>query len=509
MKKLSLVLVMLLTAVMAFSVSGRINMRFGSYLDTVSNWTAIGPMFSYWGVENNVDLWQSKDGTGFEVNFDSIGLMYKTREAITLPGSLDALGYSASEKWGIPATERTKATSPGYFQIRNIRIGSAYMATGLALWTLIANKDKTATNSGGTVTDNYKGSITFVKAYADYKLDFPINENITLKMYDWELMWLEFFMGGSKTSGFYNTSLTAFTNGGAIGFKCYIPPHLILNLGQFEMDFSPKVLIDNSMSNMMTTNGAILEAKTNNEMYWRLGATVRLTYNFDRVFGVYCNLGYYNEYDSLIEKINGTNSYYYTYTANILPMYAGLKINVTPNISFNIGYGMNLMINNTWRYITNSVTNIVETGPQLRSGYLNNWINNGLINAKVAPERTTYGDGLMDLAFLKFGATIKIMRDWEMGMQAAVSLNDAWTREYLNVSSLNYTWTYADGSGGSQKVYNWLSFLNWMNYDNNMYIKFENDVFVVKMTFDMWARNELQDATIMNLFSYIDFGYKF
>lgn len=511
MRKLALILVMLLVAGMAFSVSGKIFMRFGAYTDPddpnadISKRTnRIGPMFSFWGVENNVDLWQSKDGTGFELDFDSIGILYKTREAIKVPGSLDASGYTVSQRYGVLG-DRTKATSPGYIQFRNLRIGSAYMATGLALWTLIASKEKSDTNS--TTTNDYKGSISYVKTYMDYKVDFPINEFITLKMYDWELMWLEFYVGSSKLAGLKANNATT-NNGFAVGFKCYIPPHLILSLGQFEMDFSPKVIIDNSMSN--TYFNSTGEFTTNNDLFVRLGATARLTYNFDRVFGIQANIGYFNESESIIEKSNGTNHYLITYAANILPFYLGCKINVTPNISLNAGYGMNLMINNTWTKISNGIANTVETGWQLRTGYHNNWISNGLVYMEVQPERTTYGDGLTDLAFIRFGATVKIMKDWEMGMQAAVSLNDAWTREYLNNASQNYTWTFnSSGSGGTDKVYNWLSFLNWMNYDNNMYLKFENDVFIAKMSFDMWARNTALNATMLNIFSYLDFGYKF
>lgn len=512
MRKLGLILAMLFLASMAFSVSGKIFMRFGAYTDPndpnpdISKRTnIIGPMFSYWGVENNVDLWESKDGTGFEVNFDSIGIQYKTREAITLPGSLDSTGYTPTQRWGV-LPERTKATSPGYLQIRNLRIGPAYMAVGLGLWTLLGNKDKFDTN-GATTNNDYKGSISFVKTYLDYKLDFPINENITLKMYDWELMWLEFYVGSSRTAGIVSAAPADLKTGNASGFKIIVPPHLILNMNQFEMDFSPKVIVDNSMSNSFLSNAGL--GKTNNDLYVRLGATLRLTYNFDRVFGIYGTFGYFNESESLIEKLNGTNVYYTTYSANLIPMFVGLKINVTQNISLTLGYGMNFMINNTWKVISSGITNTVETGPQLRNGYLNNWISNGAVYMQVPPERSTYGDGLMDLSFIRFGATVKIMRDWEMGLQAAVSLNDAWTREYINDASQNYTWTSTSGSGGTSSTYNWLSFLNWMNYDNNMYIKFENDAFFCKLTFDMWSRNTALNATIMGLFSFIDFGYKF
>ncbi len=503
MKRVFAVIVLLCVAAAAYSVSGRLFMRFGAYKDGVTDTNYIGPMFSYWGPEaqNNVDLWQGKDGgTGFELNLDSFSLLYKTRDAIKLPGSLDSSNYSWQSRWG---AQQGYASSPGYVQFRNIKLGKATMAAGLALWQLVGDKEKLDFDTNTFITNNnYKGSVAFVKGYVDFKIDLPINEYIKIKLEDWDLMFLEFFAGSSEFRGLEG-GVSKTNLGGAGGFKIYLPPHLLLNLDRFQLDFSPRVIVDTATSNTTTTSLTNIWG----DNYFRFGAYMRLTYNFTRNLAVYGMFGYFNESLQSINKENGTNKYYNTFNANVLPLFAGVKIMPTSAITLTLGYGINLMINNSWRKIISGATNYYETGTHIRTGYLNTTLNT-YYNHTLTPERNTYGDTLMDTAFLRFGADFKIVGEWSFGMYSAVSLNDSWTWEWVNAGSHSESY-YNPPDAGYFKVNNWLSFLNWMNYDQNMYLKFENDVFAAKLTFDAYARPASVDATILNLFGYMDFTYKF
>lgn len=563
MKRVVLVLAILTLAVCAFAVSGKVFMRYGMYnmLDSTGA-PKIGPMWSYWGDPYNTDLWQNQPGgTGFSVNFDSFGLLWKTREKLpttytTPDGTFDTClkalyangngAYAASDRWGADTAE-IGATSPGYFQINNLKIGQIVLQAGLAWWNIHASDKYFGTNdtfgayTAGTNVDSL-AKIDFDKFYLDFKFIIPIaGDTIVLKIVDWDLLWTEFYFGSSSITGkFANSpnwggwpsnilpagSITSNANS-VNGFKVYVPLRFLVNLDAISLDIGPKVIYDTSSSvtkTMTTTN-------TTANNFLKIGVYARANVGLTDMLAVYASAGYFYENETIFSTTNNSTltNQDIVNTHNIIPLFAGLKIKLAPGISMNLGYGAQLYLaSEDVNYGPGrATTNKIIYGMIARTGYMKNWESSQAVGPvegttmiaarMINAERQTYGDSIMDNSFIKFGGEATFAQSWTLGLAGAVSLNDGWTYNWYNDGSFNQTQVYQNGASSvSRTVFNMLAFQNFMNYDNNMYIKYEDDKVAIKATFAMFPLDveattgvgSRQNA-VANLFSYLDFTVKF
>jgi hypothetical protein len=589
MKRILLILMaVLFISGMAFSVSGRIFVRYGCYFETSKSGgtlmgkmgatQVIGPLWSFWGVPNNVDLWQNQPGgTGFEVNFDNFGLLYKTRDQ--LPAEwFDADGvlhktelaevYNASDSSAITTFSYNdrfgpsdnlhagilRATSPGYFQINKLNVFGTPVQIGIAWWEIYATDKISNSVLSGADSHNERADIGFSKFYVDFKANYAINDSIIVKIVDWDLIWSEFYFGkfsDVETSGSKRTNSNA-----ASGFKIYVPLRIFWSvLDNLNLDIAPKLIYDTKAHEWDANNGGVIETNKKFDNYLRLGSTVRVSYGINDMLTGYLMTGYYFENEQEFDRtltpdgLINTN-FLINSTYNTIPIYAGVKLKLSGTITFNLGYGVSLSLNSRDTVISGSVygatTNVLTYGTVLRTGYMMNfrrwdmnWDGTGLGSADhgdfaggasfMIPERQTYGDNLMDTVFLRMAGVAKFAQNWELSIASAVSLNDPWTVNYINMGSDNES--FSQGNAGFKRVmFNWLVFNNFSSYDNNMYLKYEDDVVAIKGSVGMFPyRQQLNqilksdnidkkftftinddvEQKIFGFFTYMDFSYKF
>jgi hypothetical protein len=469
MKRILVVLALLVVAASAFAVSGKIYMRYGTS----------GPMWSYWGVQNNVDLWQGKDGTGFDVNTESVGITYRTREQITLPYGLTTDPSYDELGWGV---NPTMATSPGYLQIRDIKIGNFSMSIGLAWWQMFgsASSFSTNTNVGGATNANSGSSVTYNKVYLDYKFVLGLGDSVVIKQVDWELMHFEYDYGnqGQGKAG----QVTNFFRGGST-LLAHIPLRVFVTLDRLNLDISPKFTYQSvSSGNNPLGNFNYLSDVTR----MRFGGTVAISYGLSDSLSIYLEPGYFVETGTTFQRtlqwqffnglVTNESTSYSTYT---FPIFLGLNYKVGPGIKLTLGYGFNFVtridITTVHSSVVVNTTNRVDTVHPRYAGFYN-------FDYGDQAEFDYYGDSFMDMGFLKFGGDIAFAQAWTLGIQAGVGLNDKWSTWWAHLGTKGSTTTY-----GTAVAYTYgaqlLSFMNLMDYDNNMYIKYEDDKVAIKGTF--------------------------
>jgi hypothetical protein len=494
MKKVLVVLVLLAVAAGAYAVSGKIFARFNSQ----------GPVFEYWfGGGNNVDLWQQKDGTGFELGFDSFALLYKARPAIAIPFGLDANGAYDENGWGRALT----ASSPGYFKIKDIKIGDFAMQIGASWHQVFANRYTLSTNTNGTTNNDVKTSTTFNKFYIDYKFDLPLGDMITIKQYDWDLMHFEIAMGDTMTGN--NASLSNKPNNGS-SFLAYVPLNVLISLDPVALTLSPLLVYE--MSTVVQSPVGATNTVDISKM--KVGGYARANVAIADFLSLYVMGGGFLTTASTFDKdVAGTVTTTNTdskSTSIALPVFAGIVLALGPGVKMTLGWGIQYTTTTT---ITPGATNTM-------TGMINRY---GAYDGNVRAEYAIYGDNMMDLAFLRFGSDAKFAGNWSVGIAGAVGLNDEWTYTWYmkgqtgdNVTGIGSGTVIA--SGANQL----LSFLNFMNYDRQMYIKYEDENVAIKGTISQLGNANSYNAdnlaggtflavydSLFGMFEYVDITIKF
>jgi len=498
MKRILVVLVLLCVAAAAsYAVSGKIFARFNKQ----------GPVFEYWaGGGNNVDLWQQKDGTGFELGFDSFGLLYKTRPALAIPFGLDTAGYD-ERFWGGALT----ASSPGYVKIKDIKLGNFAMQVGLSWHQAFATKVSLSTNTNNGTTNADTGSaIAYNKFYIDYKFDLPLGDMITIKQYDWDLMHFEIEMGDNKVGGFAPATLTNTPFAGS-AFLAYVPLNVLIALNPINITLSPQFIYQTRMTNS-SPSGAATNQMDMSRM--RIGGYARVNVGLADFMSIYVmGGGYLTTESSFVRNTAGTavttnTAATGTSSTVAIPVFAGIMWKLGPGIKLTTGWG--------FQYATTTVvgtsagTNlpgVTSTTMFSRYGYYSPW-------GGPQAEYALFGDNMMDLAFLKFGSDAKFAGNWSLGIAGAVGLNDKWTYTWFMLGQNGVTTTGLGStpvvtSGANQL----LAFINFMNYDRQMYIKYEDENVAIKGTiaqegnFNGGSGN--YETQLFGMFEYVDLTIKF
>jgi hypothetical protein len=514
MKRVFAVLVLLAVAAGLYAASGKIYLRYGVFEDKGApaggQYFRTGPMASYWGnPANNVDLWQGKDGTGFDINADSFGITYRMRELFTIPFSLDTAGYD-ERGWGAGL----QASSPGYLQIRDIKAGPLSMSIGLAWWQAMASKYNFQTNiTGGATNADTQKDLNYQRFYLDYKFMLTLGDAITIKQMDWEMMHFEFDFGSDRSGG-TGGKVTNDLKGGS-SLLAFVPLRVLVNTGMIGLDIHPQFVYKSSST--YDNNGVGGTNKVDNARI-RFGGTVTANIALIDWLGLNATVGYYSDSSTTFDRVdNGastitTNAGGSTSSASmVIPFFAALKFKLGPGINMWLGYGYNFVS-------TTSINNLTFV-TQTTAGFVPRY---GSYNFNDIAEFGYYGDSFMDIGFLKFGGDVKFAQGWSMGLAAGVALNDKWQYTWWMLGQGGYntttTATTVTASGNNQI----LSFLNMFNYDNQMYIKYEDDKVAIKGTFmgersyflvnqyGPWP-NEIKAyaPNLFGFFAYMDFTVKF
>jgi hypothetical protein len=514
MKRVLVVLALLVVAASAFAVSGKIYMRYGTS----------GPLFSYWGdPKNNVDLWQGKDGTGFDVNTESIGITYRTRQSYVMPYGLIAYDYTDTEIIGGGIKTNTAASSPGYLQFRDIKMGNVAMSVGIAWWQMFGNSYNITTNTNGTTNGGqFARNLTYNRIYLDYKFAVALGDSIVIKQVDWEQMHFE-WDAGSLAQG--NVGFVSNNYQGGSKFFAHVPLRVMITMDRLNLDISPKFTYHTVTTGYnLTGNSNVVTTMS----HWRAGGTIAISYGLSDSLSIYLEpgfffqtqstynttLGWFGASKGLITNVNGTSS------ITELPLFAGLKVNVGPGIKMTLGYGINFATKIDINNMTSN-TNKTDTAMPRGAFYQFNWAANDPGQEWLPTEFSYYGDSFMDFGFLKFGGDIAFAQNWTLGIFAGVGLNDKWSVWWYNLGSRGQTTTTSATSVTSDYGAQLFSFVNLMNYDNNMYIKYEDDKVAIKATLYGGGTGVNPDNTgagsgavapstaLMGLFGYMDFTIKF
>jgi len=485
MKRILVVLMLLSVVVGAYAVSGKIIARFNTS----------GPLFSYWGggYNGNTDLWQNKDSTGFELGFDSFGLTYKPRMSIAIPWGLELApmaGAYDERGWG----GTVEATTPGYFKIRDIKLGNLLMQVGLAWHQAFVNVNEIWTNTnGGALSTNADIGFAFSynKFYLDYKFDLPLGDMITIKQYDWDLMHFEYSFGSSTWGG--NQSLTNNIRQGS-EILAYVPLQIMINANPIAITLSPLFVYWGST---LTTNNYLDSSKSNNivdSSRMKAGGYARVNIGLADFASIYLMGGAFLTTTKDFDRdVVGTEAAYNTNVDSsssslAIPAFAGIVLKIGPGIKATIGWGIQYADQtsiNALAGTTNRFTTMFS-----RYGYYDNW-------GQPKDEFKSFGDNFMDLAFMRFGSDAKFAGNWSVGIAGGVALNDKWTYPWLLTAQAGNMTTYG-ASVDSMNASQLLSFINFLNYDRQMYIKYEDENVAIKGTISQEGNKNLVSSIAGN-----------
>lgn len=542
MKRTLAILVFLALAMSAFAVSGQMTIRYGlmpdwsdAALDTQDPLSfATGWMFQYWGNDgrNAVDLWEGKECTGFDLNFDKVGISYKTRATMILPFGLFTNGYVNDRK----DDSCLRATSPGYVQFRDVKAGPVSFSAGFAWWQTFAERStKTIlSNTGAISTDQYTNTI-FNRFYFDFKFNTTIGD-VVIKQYDWEMMHFDVQIGSSGHG----------TNGGILGsggvtntdvdgksFVAFIPLHVLFpyDLGFIagSIDFSPMAVLVGEF----TETGKATKVNVS-DLKQKYGATFDISMQIPdfNLFKIYFQPGFFWE-DEVYYKNTGTTTNSWKHTSSmVVPLYLGLKFKLGPGIESTIGWGYNIRYKNiTGMSTTNDYWEIQPRSGYYAPGYYgdvmsgdnNNYMKNKAF-ALGGAELAYYGDNFMDLAFVRFTGEAKFGGgNWTLGIAGGVALNDNWTFNWISKNQQPYYTQINSISTTSAYATQLFSFMNFANYDRNAYIKYEDEAVAIKFIFlsersffqtyqfdaDSQSWQTGQASALMGLFESVSLTYKF
>jgi hypothetical protein len=352
----------------------------------------------------------------------------------------------------------------------------------------------------------------------DYKFAVALGDSIVIKQVDWELMHFEFDYGVEKYG-----KVGFLTNAAGIGgnsFMAHIPLRIFVTMDRLNLDISPKFTYYQKNTGYNLAGNANTST-TYNRM--RVGGTVAISYGLSDSLSIYLEPGFFidnqaNFNTSQIWNINGGNlvtNKNNTISMSEIPLFAGLMYKVGPGIKLTLGWGYNITMTTTYDVTPGAAftNNSVSINPRYAKYDFN-----------VQPtEFGYYGDSFMDFGFLKFGGDIAFAQNWTLGIQGGVALNDNWSYTWWPTWQNGYNTSSQAGTTTYSGANNLMTFLNMFNYDNNMYIKYEDDKVAIKGTF-MGERNYYPAGSydagpsamvyslapnLFGFFGYMDFTVKF
>jgi len=349
MKRILTVLALLAVCGMAFSVTGKVYVRYLGASPTFQN-----------------------GDSGIDLNFDSFSFTYKLKIADTS----DALTYLAAG---------ATATGPGYFDL-GFKASDA-MAINLALtwWTKGITSTGFGTNTGGTTNSDFNATTSFNKVTIEPKIVYTVSDKITVKADRFGFT----FYGGTYVK---NDPKSHATNNNAVGgYSVGLPVDLAITMdGGIELEFKVKPVMSgdtwSSYAGAVTNNSTkssvgVAEGDTFAQIKFlvaentKLAARVGFGYTASTETAIDANpagTSYIWNGTTLAMGANVTNTK--VTTAITMPIMGRVEYTGIPKLTLKGGLGYKIQIQNTLNQVvasgTASYTNVVTTSAP---GLISHW----------------------------------------------------------------------------------------------------------------------------------------
>lgn len=445
-------------AVQAFPVSGSVFLRYNKN----------GVQFSQDGNNSVADLTWGLYSSGLSVNFDGFTLTYLLREPMTpvTAGSTNVLGWINL----VGAPSELGNTSLGYLQFSGLRMGALQAAVGFQVNAMVYDEYRKETNQILTDDTNSYTAGNFA-GYLDLVMNWKLTDGFAVGFRDSERAYVYYETGQSEEQSVGNSFQTNTFTG--MKYRFVLPLYLDLGGGAFTYE----------VRGLFGMNGTdyrkedLLNARTNIVLGSGIdyGVFVRGVYNLNESFGLWAWLsfdGSVSSVDAIEESPSpGTNRTVRNLMA--APLIAGIVYRMAPGIAWTIGLGYRVVVDDTTLSYDVGIltTNVVKNGSVLTS--TDHWHN----------------------PWLAVGATGKA-GEFEAGIHFNLELNPQ------SRAQENYEIPGAYTATGGDSV---LNFVNTVNYDDNVYIKWSKDMLEFKGVLGTGALA----GEIMNLFGSFTMTVKF
>lgn len=415
-------------AVLTAGVSVRSHPVSGSFFLT---YRQDGPCFGEEALTNHFDdLARGREHSGFRIHFNNLTVTYLMRPRLTNTASvssvLDAL-TNADPDFGLVRT-----ASPGYLRFSEIALGPVRLAAGVQWQTLLWNRSEISAVSRDS-------SLDYNDLYFDLAADWRVTDGVRIGVRDDDRLVMDILTGHSRSvSSPYTNDASAF------GYHVCLPLNARLDAGWFLGEQTLTLRRDEKTYTINGNPEGYLN--TNRNMASSLTAAALASRNLLRFpggFGLY----FYGacSYSRSIRVFYGENNdRFSTEVSTVLevPLYAGIVYNLVPGISWTAGAGYVFRPEYSFLLVTNGISNAYRE----ESGW----------DSRGADDRNA--------PFLSVGLTGR-SGPLEAGIFFSVRID---IREYS--AAWDVSGRYAAG-----RVFNPMSFVNSVNYDDNVYLKWSHE----------------------------------
>ncbi len=474
MKKILVVLALLFVSGLAFSVTGDVHARLDAN-GTIHQ--------TEWGTLDDISM-AGRSETGFDINFDSFGFHYLLRSDLAVPASLGAA-------YGAAGVGSLSASSPGYFEVTGIKLGSMALAVGASFWHFDETKSAFATNALGATNANAVGNIAFNHFAVNAYYSIPLSDTMKLQTLGWDQIQIDLGMGSSSQTGIATNSATHSM------FNLYFPIYLEMTFDKLSLEIYPKLIYGNSLDSDMESAGTTNATATLN-LY--TGALVRVGYPLNDQWSIYAHVGVFalSSGSATIAQTGATATTNASGTAGVhVPIFAGFAFKPAGWSTWNLGIGYVVKNDATATIVTSgstATTNIVTSGGGLENIYHEN---NDQEHAYAEP-------------FLNWGGSAKFASDWTLAFTGIMLLNSS----QGFADSPFYTSSSATGTSGvnntsSSQLVHFTQIWDWDGGGAGggaCYIQYAKDAVSLKF---VMGGNGTGGSSIMGMFGFVDMSINF
>jgi|GEM_PF-4765157 hypothetical protein len=412
MKRILAVLLFVAVASIGFSVSGQVYTEIrdsgpsaggsGIYFYTQEPWStgAVTPLD---------DLRCGRQGTGVDLNFDTVTLTYKLRDTLSGVQGLDKLGA-----WGpsstLPAATvfngtSALATSPGYLQLSGIKAGPVDLAIGASWWG--AFQGNNVFNTNGATTNWTAKNLSYNLFALDLVYGFSIGD-VRIHADPWDRVEVCGYSGNYTTgapNGFQSASAVS-----GYGFRA--PITIDYAAGPFSLEIAGKLIGDGQS---FWDNGAMVGYNDS-----QFGAVAKINYTLNELWGVWVDVGivyisggYANTNSFSVGSVDSSTNFTgyianatNTYGGLVIPSTFGIKMTPAPVWTINLGYGYAFTVGYQVQTIQGHATNTSVYGSLPDTMY------------------DAYGCHGYDHPFVNLSVDTKFATDWTAGLRFIVYIDN-------------------------------------------------------------------------------------
>lgn len=483
MKRILLVLALLMVGcALAFSVTGSV------YTRLLANNVGSGSVSGYYMNEpwaNTIqDVRVGRQGTGVTMNFDAFSFTYKLRGAIpeTWTGG-DGFGVIRGNFSTLATTAANRtATSPGYFRIDGLKLGTVDLGVGAAWWTWMESQDIFQTNALGATNSLIKGSASYNNIALDLTYSIQVGDNLHIWAAPWNKTYFAFYTGSDNVN-----DMTTTNNATLSGYNAIISCNIDYSMEALSLTVEAKAVL----SGQSSTTVASLVTNTSTASSMEIGAVAKVGYTVSEILGVFADVGLVVYGGSSLSYSGATTNANSVTSGMQIPLMGGVSLTPAPVLTFNIGLGYALMLNN--QVVDNTgATNTTVTDSRFQSSW------------------DTYEMHGYHKPLVKFGADTKFAGDFSAGLRFIIMLNNA-NGTGDNGGMIDQA---SHDKWGYSKVGNWLNFVNIPDWDGNggssAYLGYDKDNFSTKLWVNGNGGNGGGGASgLLGMFGCVDVTIKF